>query len=146
MRHSSQWAVGVLILISLLLVACGQAPEDTNTNPPARVERIGQTGLSRVILTAEAAKRLDIQTAVVSNTQVNGKSQKTVLTAAVYYDLNGATWVYTSPEPLTFVRAPISVDHIDGSQAILSDGPPSGTTVVTVGVAELYGTEFGVAE
>jgi hypothetical protein len=28
--------------------------------------------------------------------------------------------------------------------AVLSSGPPVGTRIVTVGVAELFGTEFGV--
>jgi hypothetical protein len=28
---------------------------------------------------------------------------------------------------------------------MLSDGPPTGTEVVTVGAAEVYGTEFEVA-
>ena len=146
MRHSNRWVVVVLIIVSLLLVACGQAPENLASSPPARVEHIGQTGLSRVTLTAEAAKRLGIETSVVSNTQVDGKSQMVVPYRAVYYDLNGVTWVYTNPEPLTFVRASIRIDHIAGDQAVLSDGPPSGTTIVTVGVPELYGTEFGVGQ
>jgi hypothetical protein len=97
-------------------------------------------------LTAEAAKRLDIQTAPVHDAQVRGKPRKVVPYAAVFYDLNGATWVYTNLEPLTFVRASISVDYIDGDLAVLSDGPPSGTEVVTVGAPELYGTEFGVGQ
>ena len=33
---------------------------------------------------------------------------------------------------------------IDGDVAVLSSGPPVGTRIVTVGVAELFGTEFGV--
>jgi hypothetical protein len=60
----------------------------------------------------------------------------------VLYDLHGETWVYTNPSPLTFVRNRVSIDNIDGDLAVLSQGPPSGTAVVTVGVPELYGTEF----
>lgn len=64
--------------------------------------------------------------------------------AAVIYDLEGATWAYISPDPLTFVRASIEVDYIDGDRAILINGPPAGTAVVTAGAAELYGEEFGI--
>ncbi len=95
-------------------------------------------------MTEEAAKRLDIQTAAVREEQVNGTQRRVIPYAAVLYDTQGDTWVYTSPEPLTFVRHPITVDHIDGDKAVLSDGPPSGTAVVTVGAAELYGSEIRV--
>ena len=64
----------------------------------------------------------------------------------VIYDLDGATWVYTSPEPLVFVRYPIVVDYIEGDQAYLVEGPPAGTEVATVGVAELYGADTGVGK
>jgi hypothetical protein len=60
------------------------------------------------------------------------------------YGPHGETWVYTNPEPLTFIREPIAIDYIDGDQVVLSDGPSPGTKVVTVAVAELYGTETGV--
>jgi hypothetical protein len=67
--------------------------------------------------------------------------------AAVIYDPEGKTWVYTEPKPLTFVRAPVSVAYIDGDLAVLSEGGPAdGTAVVTVGVPELYGTELGVGD
>ena len=146
MRYSNRWMVAVLmIIVSLQLVACGQTPESSESSPPARVEHI-QPDLSRVILTAQAAKRLGIETAPVSNKQVDGTQREVVPYAAVYYDLNGATWVYTNPEPLTFVRAPITVDSITGDVAVLSKGPPVGTAVVTVGATELYGTEFGVGQ
>jgi len=107
---------------------------------------MGGTDLNRVILTEQAAKRLGIETAPVRETQVQGKLRKVVPYAAVFYDLNGKTWVYTNPEPLTFVRANISVDYIEGDLAVLSEGPPSGTKAVTVGSPELYGTEFGVGQ
>jgi hypothetical protein len=65
---------------------------------------------------------------------------------AILYDDAGATWVYTSPEPLVFVRAKVTVDYVDGETAVLTDGPPAGMRVVTVGVSELFGTEVGVEE
>ncbi len=60
---------------------------------------------------------------------------------AVYYDGTGQAWVYTNPEPLVYERRPISVERIVGDLAVLSDGPPVGTTVVTIGAALLYGAE-----
>lgn len=66
--------------------------------------------------------------------------------SAVIYGLNGETWAYISPEPLTYMRYPITVDHIDGGQAFLSDGPPIGTPVVIVGASLLYGADTGVGK
>jgi len=43
------------------------------------------------------------------------------------------------------VRQEISIDRVDGDSVMLSDGPPAGTEVVTVGAAEVYGSEFEVA-
>ena len=76
----------------------------------------------------------------------SGTSRKIVPYAAVIYDVKGATWVYTNPEPLAFVRQSISVDYIKGDLAFLTEGPPAGTEVVTVGGAELYGAETGVSK
>jgi len=76
----------------------------------------------------------------------SGTSQKIVPYAAVIYDVKGATWVYTNPEPLAFVRQSISVDYIKGDLAFLTEGPSAGTNVVTVGGAELYGAETGVSK
>ena len=63
---------------------------------------------------------------------------------AILYDANGDTWVYVTSEPLTYVRERVTVAYIEGDQAVLGDGPPEGSAVVTVGAAELYGTETGV--
>jgi hypothetical protein len=60
------------------------------------------------------------------------------------YDIGGGTWVYTVPRPLTFLRHSVVVETITGDKAYLREGPPLGTSVVTVGVAELYGTEKGL--
>ena len=77
---------------------------------------------------------------------VGGAPAKVLPYAAVLYDANGDTWTYTNPEPLVFVRHKISIDRVDGESAILAEGPDAGTKVVTVGAAELIGTEFGVDE
>jgi hypothetical protein len=145
--------VAVLIIAVLQLVACAQTEAGSaskevgrGTGEPARVEPLRGTDLNRVLLSAQAAKRLDIQTAPVRETQVRGKPGKVVPYSAVIYDLHGETWVFTNPEPLTYVRDAINVDFIDGDLAVLSKGPPSGTAVVTVGAPELYGTEVGVGE
>lgn len=74
----------------------------------------------------------------------NETKRRVVPYSALIYDRDGQTWVYTSPTPRTFVRHKVEVDHIDGDVAVLNDGPPADTVVASVGVAELYGTEFKV--
>jgi len=138
----------VLLLIACLqLAACTQKSAEgasKSKSEPAKVEHNETTDLSRITLTAQAAKRLGVQTARVGDANVGGKPRKVIPYAAVLYDAKGATWAYTNPEPLVFVRASISIDQIKGNQAVLLAGPPSGTAVVTVGVAELFGTEVGI--
>lgn len=135
----NRWILFVLILMSLILSACGgQIPVTGEKVSPSMLEPIEGTDLSRVILTEKAAERIDVQM-----TQVRGNQ---IPYAAVIYDIEGNTWVYTNPEPLVFVRAPIVIDRIDGDMAILSKPLDANTTVVTVGVAELWGTETGVSK
>jgi hypothetical protein len=66
--------------------------------------------------------------------------------AAVVYGLEGETWVYTNPEPLVYIREPIAIDYIQGDTVVLSEGPASGTPVVVIGAAELFGAETGVSK
>jgi hypothetical protein len=247
MQHSNRWLIGALLVATLQLAACGPtSPSATTHNSPAKVEHIKGSDLSTVVLTPEAAKRLDIQTAAVGEEQRtrmrvvggevivppasssstkgmivrvplsesdlkavdrsqaanilplalddktagvpaklvekpavqdpkdagtalyyaidnpggsltagqrvrvelalagSGKPQKILPYSSVIYDLKGDTWTYTSPAELTFIRHAINVDYIEGDVAVLTDGPPAGTTVVVVGASELFGTEFGV--
>ncbi len=146
MQHRNRWMIVVLIITALQLAACAQTPVKAEKIPPAKVETIEGSDFKRVVLTEKAAERLDLQTASVSEEQVDGTQRLVVPYAAVIYGLQGETWVYTNPEPLAFVRHPISVDYIEGDLAVLVDGPPVGTEVVTVGVAELYGVETGVSK
>jgi hypothetical protein len=72
----------------------------------------------------------------------NEAKQKVVPYSAVYYDGKGAAWVYVNSQPLVFERQRIKVERIVGDLAVLAEGPPVGTPVVTVGAALLYGTEI----
>ncbi len=143
MKKHYRWMVVALLLACLLLSACGSAPADTATeeNHAVTVEQLTGAEPTRETLTEDAAKRLDLQTAEVHDAELNGAKRTVIPYASVIYDTEGATWVYLNPEPLTFVRHPITVDDIKGDQAFLSDALPAGSAVVTVGVAELYGAE-----
>jgi hypothetical protein len=137
----------VLIACVVTLSACGEASsgydyELASHHEPAKLEPIKGTDVQRVIFDAEAAKRVGLKTAQIRH---NGQG-KIMPYAALIYDAEGGTYAYTSPKPLTYVRQQISIDHFDGDSVVLSEGPPSGTKVVTVGVDEVYGTEFEVEE
>jgi hypothetical protein len=151
MPRRNHWLPVVLIFAALHLSACDDSSSEADDDQdddhgPAKVEQLEESGLSRLTLTAKAAERLDIKTVPASEAQLaTSLSQgKVVPYAAVLYDANGDTWVYTSPEPQVFIRHKVTVEYIDGDQAVLSDGPPVGTPVVTVGAAELFGTEFEI--
>jgi len=148
MQQDYRRMVVVLVLAGLLVSACQQGPGAATAEATAliKVEHIEGKDPTRETLTEAAAKRLDLQTAAVSDTQVNGAQRKIIPYAAVLYDTDGATWVYVSPESLIFIRTPIVVDFIEGNAAILSDGPPAGAMVVTVGAPELYGAEIEFQE
>jgi hypothetical protein len=132
------------VLAGLHLAACQQAAEKKEKVAPAHVEHIEGEEVSRVTLTEKAAERLAVTLDVVRDERVGGALRKVVPYGAVLYDVNGRTWVYTSPESLVFVRREIVVDHIAGDLAVLTEGPPAGTRVVTLGATELHGAEFEI--
>jgi len=172
MRGRGALIIAVPVVVGLQLAACGGGAHSSGAHAaPAHVEKIEGTNLSKVTLTAKAAERLGIETGQVQASVAQAGSIATggvrgavlqgdpgtrpvrpapagsrivVPYSAILYDAHGDTWVYTSPSPLVFVRHRVKVDHIEGDRAVLSEGPAVGTTVVTVGAAELLGTEFEV--
>ena len=137
----------VLIAAGASLSACGEAGsgydyETASHHEPAKLEPIKGSDVQRVIFDAVAAKRVGLQTA-----PIRQDGRKEIMPyAALIYGAEGDTYAYTAPKPLTYVRQQIDIDHFDGDSVVLSDGPPVGTEVVTVGVDEVYGTEFEVEE
>lgn len=142
--HHRIRGIAAPFLVAGLVAACSQAPTPAEDHvPPAEVEAVAGSDISRLTLTERAAERLDIQTAAVA--QSAGVANETSIPySAILYAPDGVTWIYVSPEPLTYLRELVVVDRIEGEVAVLSGGPAVDTEVVTVGVAELYGTEFEV--
>jgi len=137
-------ALSALAALALPLGGCAKVKtEEEQGEKAARVEKIGDSGQSKVILLEEAAKRLGIETAPVSELDAHHEA---VPYSAIIYDAEGHSWVFTAPEDLNYVKAPIAIDHIDGDKAILTEGPPPGTKVVTQGAEELFGVEDGIGE
>jgi len=140
MKHITRLTVAALFIAGLQLTACQRHSSTHHVEHPAEVKKIEGTDLSSVTLTERAMQRLDVKTDQVR--EQGGK--KVVPYSSLIYDPNGQTWVYTSPEPRTFVRHKVEVDKIVDDLVFLNDGPPPGTIVASVAVAELYGAEFKV--
>ena len=138
-------AMAAVILIALPLSGCRQDAAASPKQSPATLEESGQPGIKRVRLTERAAERLGIEMAEVREEAVttadNSVQRKVIPYGAIIYDTKGQTWTFTNPEPLVFIRHSVTVERISGDKVILTEGPPVGTTVVTVGSAELMGAE-----
>ena len=138
---------GVLAALVLVgggaLTACAEVTTDATAagQEPVIKEEVGDSDIHTLTLTAQAVERLGLTTAEVAASD----DGTTVPYAALIYDSQGNTWVYTTPEQRVFVRAAVEVDRIDGDTVHLSDGPEPGTSVVTLGAAELFGAEFDTA-
>ena len=147
MSYNNRWLIAILaIMICLTFWACQSHEEQHHIEHPADVVKIDGSDLSRVTLSEKAVERLDLKTDEVREVQVKGsnKPRKVVPYSSLIYDPQGNTWIYTSPQSRTFVRHKVEVDYIEDELVVLNDGPPVGTVVASVAVAELYGTEFGV--
>jgi len=137
-------AIGSIFVATVLLAACGDPISDKYVieDDPATLEDVAGSELKKVTLTEQANQRLGIETDKVS---VSGDNL-VVPSGALWLDVQGVFWVYMNPEPNVFLRHPVTVVDDDGARAVLSSGPPDGTTIVTVGVPELFGAEVGVGK
>jgi len=129
------------VLLTVVGPAQGESSASSGHEEPARVEHREGSDIARLTLTSKAASRIDVQTAAV---ETGRQGLQVVPYGALLYDPQGGTWVYTSPEPLVFERAAVTVSAIDDERVLLRRGPGAGTEVAVVGAAELWGAEFGV--
>ncbi len=78
---------------------------------------------------------------------VKGEAQQVAIPwSAVYHDIYGGQWVYEQTSDRHFVRRRVEIGWIDGEWAAVTRGLQAGVKVVTAGVAEIAGTEFGFAK
>lgn len=66
--------------------------------------------------------------------------------ASVLHDINGGTWVYEVVAPHKYIRRRVVVARVTDDLAVLSEGPAAGTSIVTAGASELFGTEFSTGK
>ncbi|HET7168013.1 MAG TPA: hypothetical protein VFI69_02315 [Candidatus Limnocylindrales bacterium] len=140
MKRSARILIVIVAIFGSVAAGCSPQASTAANKEAAIVVEDQPSGLKLLTLSGHAAKRLGVQTVEVT-TRGSGLA---IPYAAVIYDSKGGTWAYAASEALTFQRAAIAIDTIDGDEALLSDGPEAGTSVVTVGAAELYGAETGV--
>ncbi|HKT03005.1 MAG TPA: hypothetical protein VJT31_26045 [Rugosimonospora sp.] len=138
-------AVALAVGVSKMAYPTVASYPDTNAEA-GRVEADPSSSTARIVLSADAAHRIGVRTVPVSASQVAGRAVLSVPVDAIFYDPEGDTYVYVTREPLRYTRERVTVDTIAAGVATLTAGPPAGTQVVTVGVAELYGIEVGVGE
>lgn len=147
MRGSSRSlrrSASAAIVASAFLAACGEPVSDEYiVHDPSTLTEVTNGAGDHVVqigLTDQAAARLEIETEPIRR---NGEHLEIPL-SAMFFDEDGGTWVYTVPEEFTYVREPIDVATEEGQRVFLDGGPPAGTSVVTVGVPELWGAETGM--
>jgi len=144
MGTGRSYGIASLFAAGLALAGCETVAAGADNGPgnaPAAVETAADGGPSRLTLTEEAVRRLDLRTAPVEGRP----GDLTIPHAAVVYDADGLSWAFVELEPRVYQRAPITISSIDGDRARLSDGPGPGTNVVTVAAAELVGAEAGIS-
>ena len=66
--------------------------------------------------------------------------------SAVVFDIQGGAWVYERTGERVYARKRVVVRHVIGETAVLDSGPATGSSIVTVGAAELFGTDAGFSK
>lgn len=137
----ARWVPALAVAAVALTVsaACAKVEPTVHEPQPAVSIADGEDDSAPKVLTLtpDAVRRLQLLTVVVDN-------PTSVPYSAVVYDKSGDPWVYTNPRDRTFIRVPLTIDHVQGETATVSDGPPAGTRIVTRAVIKLYGAENGV--
>src|SRR5947209_9408858 len=104
------WMVGLIVLALVtaillrFLVSNRSMDLAVSATQPVKVEHVQGTEPTRVTLSEEAAKRLDIQVVPAGKMLVGQAHVAVVPYAALVYDPQGNTWTYLQHGPFAFVR------------------------------------------
>ena len=155
MQRAKVWTIAIALLATGLLLSATMASfgeeDEAEHDDNVQVEDTPGTDAKTLIFTEAALSHLDVQTAPVKEIEASREGKDVgrriaVPHSALIYDAEGEPWVYVSSAPDTFLRKHVAIDFMDDDHIFLSTGVAAGETVVTVGVPELRGAEFGVGE
>src|SRR5262245_19956873 len=157
MQRRKKLAIAVSLVVAgflILPVMHGLAEEGEDEgggDEAVQVEDTTGTDAKTLTFTKEALAHLDVQTEPVRERQVTrlGASigpRLAIPHSAMTYDAEGHPWVYVKGARDSFLRKSVDIDFMDGDYVYLAGGLQAGEEVVTVGVPEMQGAEFGVGE
>src|SRR3954452_18825952 len=155
MQRAKIWTIAVLLVATGLLLSANVASfgeeGEVESDEAVQVEDTPGTDAKTLIFAEAAMSHIDIQTAPVKEIAAphdgnHAGRRLAVPHSAVIYDAEGESWVYVSSAPGTFLRKRVAIDFMDDDHIFLTTGVTAGEDVVTVGVPELRGAEFGVGE
>jgi hypothetical protein len=130
----------VVVLLALAPAACKRAEAiEQEHYQPSRITAVKEGEHPTVTLTKLAAERISLETAPVQTS--NGRT--TIPYESMLYDAHGGqAYVYVNTKGLSFVRADVTVEDIDGGTVVVSMAPAPGTRIVTVGLPQIHGAEL----
>jgi multidrug efflux pump subunit AcrA (membrane-fusion protein) len=155
MQRAKVWTIAIALLATGLLLSATMASfgeeDEAEHDDNVQVEDTPDTDAKTLIFTEAAMSHLDVQTAPVKEIEASREGKDVgrriaVPHSALIYDAEGEPWVYVSSAPDTFLRKHVAIDFMDDDHIFLTTGVTAGENVVTVGVPELRGAEFGVGE
>ena len=155
MQRAKVWTIAIALLATGLLLSATMASfgeeDEAEHDDNVQVEDTPGTDAKTLIFTEAAMSHLDVQTAPVEEVEASREGKDVgrrlaVPHSALVYDAEGEPWVYVSSAPDTFLRKHVAIDFMDDDHIFLTRGVAAGENVVTVGVPELRGAEFGVGE
>ena len=115
------------------------------TGPPAANAQASSADLFFEVANGDRAFRPGERVSVVLSSAGDSRGLM-VPASAVVYDYHGGAWIYVRTAPRTYFRQRVEVARTVGTAVVLARGAEPGAQVVTVGVAELFGTEFGAGK
>jgi hypothetical protein len=129
--------------VACLPAACaGAAPdeeEEAELFQTKLVELKDHPGHHSITFSTTGAERADVGTTPVTGSD----SERKLPYAALLYNGDGSTFVYTATGPRTYRYTPIHLEKVvDSTTIVFTEGPKPGTPVVTSGVPQVHGADI----
>ena len=140
MRDRKVAAALVASALALAPAACKQAEAvEVEHYQASKITPAEHGDHPTVTITKLAAKQVGLETATVEK---SGGGTSIPYESVLYDAAEGQPYVFVNPKGLTFHREDVDIEKVDGDTVQLSDGPPVGTRVVTVGLPQIHGAEL----